>query len=302
MLTCGDAHAKPLLLAAVLQKALGSSRHGGGGGRKKKGRSASEAADDEAGEEGEEGEEGEIGVAAGQGADAESGEEEEVVKEHEEGGVGEDGSEDEGGSEEEGENGGKDARGGKGGAKRASASTAAPASVGGKVLIFASSLQATHRLTRLVQLLLRLDVREFSSALSPKERAASLLAYKSGGVRVLVASDAMARGMDVEGVDTVVNYDPPANMKGYVHRVGRTARAGRAGTSYTLLHTKEVLPTGLIRPPRRSSGLPTPVPVANATAISPACPCSAPWPLSAVSMAHLPVACHLPIARFCERR
>ena len=46
--------------------------------------------------------------------------------------------------------------------------------------------------------------------------------------------------MDVDGVDVVVNYDPPANIKGYVHRVGRTARAGRSGTSYTLLRTAEV--------------------------------------------------------------
>jgi ATP-dependent RNA helicase DDX51/DBP6 len=50
----------------------------------------------------------------------------------------------------------------------------------------------------------------------------------------------MARGMDVEGVTAVINYDPPANIKGYVHRVGRTARAGREGTSYTLLRSAEV--------------------------------------------------------------
>ena len=50
----------------------------------------------------------------------------------------------------------------------------------------------------------------------------------------------MARGMDVEGVSVVINYDPPANIKGYVHRVGRTARAGKAGTSYTLLKDSEV--------------------------------------------------------------
>eukprot|EP00900_Chrysochromulina_parva_P025089 jgi/Chrpa1/7213/Chrysochromulina_OHIO_Genome00016614-RA len=63
---------------------------------------------------------------------------------------------------------------------------------------------------------------------------------ESGQTRVLIASDAMARGMDVEGVSVVINYDPPANIKGYVHRVGRTARAGKAGTSYTLLKDSEV--------------------------------------------------------------
>lgn len=52
---------------------------------------------------------------------------------------------------------------------------------------------------------------------------------------MLIASDAMTRGMDVEGVANVVNYDMPMYAKTYVHRVGRTARAGQPGSSYTLL-------------------------------------------------------------------
>ena len=54
-------------------------------------------------------------------------------------------------------------------------------------------------------------------------------------MRLLVASDAMARGMDVEGVSAVVNYDPPANIKAYVHRVGRCGRAGATGVATTFL-------------------------------------------------------------------
>jgi ATP-dependent RNA helicase DDX51/DBP6 len=57
---------------------------------------------------------------------------------------------------------------------------------------------------------------------------------------VLVASDAMTRGMDVEDVGIVVNYDMPVYAKTYVHRVGRTARAGRAGSAYTILRREEV--------------------------------------------------------------
>jgi len=57
---------------------------------------------------------------------------------------------------------------------------------------------------------------------------------------VLIASDAMTRGMDVEGVAQVVNYDAPVYAKTYVHRCGRTARAGRAGGAFTLLR-KQVL-------------------------------------------------------------
>lgn len=52
---------------------------------------------------------------------------------------------------------------------------------------------------------------------------------QSGAARVLVASDALTRGMDVAGVGAVVNYDAPAFAKTYVHRAGRTARAGQHG-------------------------------------------------------------------------
>lgn len=61
-----------------------------------------------------------------------------------------------------------------------------------------------------------------------------------GKVQVLVASDAMTRGMDVERVANVINYDVPVYAKTYVHRVGRTARAGQAGRAFTLLVKKEV--------------------------------------------------------------
>ena len=56
----------------------------------------------------------------------------------------------------------------------------------------------------------------------------------------LICSDAMARGMDVENVKYVISYDSPAFIKTYIHRVGRTARAGKVGTALTLLEKKEV--------------------------------------------------------------
>lgn len=57
---------------------------------------------------------------------------------------------------------------------------------------------------------------------------------------MLVSSDAMTRGMDVEGVKNVVNYDMPLYIKTYIHRAGRTARAGETGRCFTLLHKGEV--------------------------------------------------------------
>ncbi len=66
--------------------------------------------------------------------------------------------------------------------------------------------------------------------------------FREGEIQVLVSSDAMTRGMDVEGVRNVINYDMPAYIKTYIHRAGRTARAGQTGRCFTLLHEDEVCP------------------------------------------------------------
>jgi superfamily II DNA/RNA helicase len=71
--------------------------------------------------------------------------------------------------------------------------------------------------------------------LSQGARQRALALCESGKARVLVATDVAARGLDLEGISHVVNYDPPNDDKGYVHRVGRTARAGRTGTGITLV-------------------------------------------------------------------
>ncbi|HEX2295644.1 MAG TPA: DEAD/DEAH box helicase, partial [Actinomycetota bacterium] len=69
--------------------------------------------------------------------------------------------------------------------------------------------------------------------LSQEAREKALRRFEQRHVGVLVATDVAARGLDLEGISLVVNYDPPLDDKGYVHRVGRTARAGRTGTSVT---------------------------------------------------------------------
>jgi ATP-dependent RNA helicase RhlE len=66
-------------------------------------------------------------------------------------------------------------------------------------------------------------------------RQRALARFEAGKVAVLVATDVAARGLDLERISHVVNYDPPNDDKGYVHRVGRTARAGRSGTGITLV-------------------------------------------------------------------
>ena len=68
---------------------------------------------------------------------------------------------------------------------------------------------------------------------SARERA--LDRFRSGRVSTLVATDVAARGLDLEAISHVINFDPPEDDKGYVHRVGRTGRAGRAGSGITLV-------------------------------------------------------------------
>jgi ATP-dependent RNA helicase DDX51/DBP6 len=83
-------------------------------------------------------------------------------------------------------------------------------------------------------------VAEFSSNLSQQERTRILQEFKEGKIQLLICSDMMARGLDIEHVANVISYDPPGFVKTYVHRVGRTARAGREGKSFTILSPKEV--------------------------------------------------------------
>ena len=68
---------------------------------------------------------------------------------------------------------------------------------------------------------------------SARERA--LERFESGKVTTLVATDVAARGLDLDDITHVINFDPPEEDKGYMHRVGRTGRAGRSGTAITLV-------------------------------------------------------------------
>ena len=73
-----------------------------------------------------------------------------------------------------------------------------------------------------------------------EQREKALDGFKSGRYRALVATDVVARGIDVEGISHVINFDIPANPEDYVHRIGRTARAGASGTAVSFLTADEV--------------------------------------------------------------
>jgi superfamily II DNA/RNA helicase len=104
----------------------------------------------------------------------------------------------------------------------------------GRVLMF---LDTKHAVDRLTKHLLSVGVR--ASALhggkSQSQRNRTLAQFKDGHVTVLVATNVAARGIHVTGLDLVVNVDPPGDHKDYLHRGGRTARAGESGTVVTLV-------------------------------------------------------------------
>ena len=105
-------------------------------------------------------------------------------------------------------------------------------------IIFASSVDSTHRLCRLLQLhntSPHVVIREYTSGLTQKAKNKTLEAFRKGKITILVSSDIMARGIDIPNMDMVINYDVPTCIKTYIHRVGRTARAGREGTCVTLV-------------------------------------------------------------------
>src|SRR5699024_4649511 len=77
-------------------------------------------------------------------------------------------------------------------------------------------------------------------------REQALRAFRSGKVDVLVATDVAARGIDVDDVTHVINYQCPEDEKTYLHRIGRTARAGASGTAITLVDWDDLPRWGLI--------------------------------------------------------
>ncbi|MFX0210876.1 MAG: DEAD/DEAH box helicase, partial [Candidatus Hodarchaeota archaeon] len=74
---------------------------------------------------------------------------------------------------------------------------------------------------------------------SQHERSKRLNGFHSRRVKILVATDVAARGLDIQGVSYIYNYDLPDNFKQYIHRIGRTARAGKSGKAFTLVSQKD---------------------------------------------------------------
>ena len=108
-----------------------------------------------------------------------------------------------------------------------------------KVIIFSASKLKVKELAKALKKE-NLKIGEMHSDLEQDKREDVILDFKSGKINVLVATDIMARGIDIDDIDLVVNYDVPRESEDYVHRIGRTARADREGNAITFISEKEI--------------------------------------------------------------
>lgn len=117
-----------------------------------------------------------------------------------------------------------------------------------RVIVFCNTKNTTDRITGLLQMK-GIAAQCIHGDLGQKVREKVLSDFRSGSLRVLVATDVAARGLDIDDVDGVINYDIPEEGEYYVHRIGRTGRAKHQGKAYNLISsvTDDVRLDGIIR-------------------------------------------------------
>lgn len=105
---------------------------------------------------------------------------------------------------------------------------------GQRIIIFSSTKQGVNTLFQQLKAK-KLNVESVSSDLDQEKRESVMLAFRNSQVDIIVATDVLSRGIDIDGIDMVINYDIPRDAEDYVHRIGRTARAQRKGAALTLV-------------------------------------------------------------------
>lgn len=107
-----------------------------------------------------------------------------------------------------------------------------------RVIVFASSKLKVKEVTKAFRQL-KLNVGEMHSDLEQAQREEVMYKFKAGQINILVATDIVSRGIDIDDIRLVVNYDVPHDCEDYVHRIGRTARANNDGVALTFVSEKE---------------------------------------------------------------
>ena len=108
-----------------------------------------------------------------------------------------------------------------------------------RVIIFSGKKQRVKEVSRSLKQM-KINCGEMHSDLSQAERDNIMFKFKSGEIGVLVATDIVARGIDIDDIAMVINYDVPHDVEDYVHRIGRTARAARDGVAITFVSDDEI--------------------------------------------------------------
>ncbi len=121
----------------------------------------------------------------------------------------------------------------------------------GTTLVFLRTKHATERLARVLSKA-GFDAESIHGGQSQNQRTRAIEGFKSGKHRILVATDVAARGLDVKGISHVINFDIPATADDYVHRIGRTARAGAEGDAITFVTSED---TAILRSIERAIGV-----------------------------------------------
>ena len=109
---------------------------------------------------------------------------------------------------------------------------------GSKTIIFSSSKMKVKELAHTLKRM-KLDVAAMHSDLEQAQREEVMLAFKNNKISILVATDIVARGIDIEDIGLVINYDVPRDPEDYIHRIGRTARAAATGAAMTFVNEEE---------------------------------------------------------------
>lgn len=108
-----------------------------------------------------------------------------------------------------------------------------------KVLVFAGSKRLADKLHEKIGLLFEKNVGVIHSNKSQNQRFGVIEKFEKGELRILIATDIIARGLDIQDVTHVVNFDTPSNANNYMHRIGRTGRADKDGTAITFVNEAE---------------------------------------------------------------
>ena len=107
------------------------------------------------------------------------------------------------------------------------------------VLIFASSIKSVKEIKRTLNKS-GFRASEIHSGLDQNSREETLRNFKNKKIKVLVATDILSRGIDIKGIELVINYEVPFDAEDYIHRIGRTARADKTGEAITFINENQV--------------------------------------------------------------